>query len=161
MLLPCPCNYLNASLTNVHSVSWWYTFELSFISIQFQSKWLIAKMDKSWALKRIVWTSHLVTRQSKTQSMFTCLWWWRTLHSNWVLVANRKAVHCRVYCWYCNPEHVQKKYLVFKIYCRNISLTYWVHRGAIQILQTQNSFSFHMKMCLRMSACIRAHIRKQ
>ena len=32
------CSYLNASPTNVHSVSWWYTFELSVIGIQIQSK---------------------------------------------------------------------------------------------------------------------------
>ena len=34
---PFSCNYLNASPTNVHSVRWWYTFELSVIRIQIQS----------------------------------------------------------------------------------------------------------------------------
>ena len=38
-------------------------------------------------------------------------------------VASRKAVRCRVYCWNCNAEHLPKKYLVFKICGRNITLT--------------------------------------
>jgi len=31
------CNYLNASQPNVHSMCWWYIFELSVIRIQIQS----------------------------------------------------------------------------------------------------------------------------
>jgi len=46
-------------------------------------------------------------------------------------VANRKAVRCRGYCWYCNVEHLPNKYPVFKICGRNITLTQWVHRGSI------------------------------
>ena len=37
-------------------------------------------------------------------------------------VASRKAVHCRVYCWNCNVEHLLKEYFVFKICGRNITL---------------------------------------
>jgi len=37
-LFPLSFNYLNASMTNVLSVSWWYTFELPVIRIQIQSK---------------------------------------------------------------------------------------------------------------------------
>jgi hypothetical protein len=77
------------------------------------------------------------------------------------IVARRKDVQCRAYCWYRNAEHLPEKYLMFRICGRNITLTQRVHKGSIKIVQTQNSYSFHMKVCLGMSECIRAYIWKQ
>jgi len=42
--------------------------------------------------------------------------------------ANGKVLLCRLYCWYCNAEHLSNKYPKFKICGRNITLTQWVKR---------------------------------
>ena len=76
-------------------------------------------------------------------------------------VANRKAVRCTVYCWYCNAEHLPKNYPVFKI-CgmNNIPSLSEYTKVHFKFKKKQNSLSVHIIVHLRMSAkCDSLHLK--
>jgi hypothetical protein len=154
-LFPFSCSYLNASLTNVQCELVVYIWTV--IRIQIGVSDLLWRWERGEQIKLYVWW--LVNSKDKA-CLFASCGKGHFIPSE-SIVARRKAVRCRVYCWNCNVEHLPKMYLVFKICGRNITLTEWVHRCSIQILHTQNSYSFHMKVRLRMSAFLRAYIWKQ
>jgi len=150
------CNYLNASKPNVHSMCWWDIFEMFVTRIQIQSNlqwWTRVEQIKALCELHIWWVGNCRYKAL----LFACAGEGHFIPSEW-MITSRKAVCCRVYCWHCNAVHLPKKHLVFKICGRNITLTQWVHTVSIQILQTPNSYSFHMKVCIGMSECIRVYI---
>ena len=121
-VFPFSCSYLNASPTNVHSVSWWYTFGLS-LGYRFKARdllrwWTTGEQIKELCELYVWWLGN-----SKYKArLISCGGEGHFIPSE-CIVASRKAVCYRVCCWNCNAEPQPKKYLLFKICVRNITLS--------------------------------------
>jgi hypothetical protein len=124
------------SWLKVHTVSCWCTFKLSVIGLQIQS---------------VIYCTWWTTGE---QIKDLCELWWLGKDKASLLdcgaeayfipfecrVANRMAVHCTVYSWYCNGEHLPKKYLLFKICGRNINYPHSVGMQWLNLNFTNTKF---------------------